>query len=111
MSEIIVIIAFLLFFAVIIFYDKKKIVQDKDENIMNTNDKEKQRELIKEIIQADEKDGLYDNWDVTRMDGLKNEPYILSSIDGDVFFEGINSETEPTETLKEAVKAVKSNKV
>jgi hypothetical protein len=33
-------------------------------------DKEKQRELLKEIIQADEKDGLYD-WDVTLNDGLK----------------------------------------
>ena len=35
-------------------------------------DKEKQRELIKQIIQADEKDGLYDDWDVTLNDGLND---------------------------------------
>lgn len=78
-----------------------------NENIMETNDKEKQRELIKEMIQADEKDGLYDDWDVTLMDGLEDKPYILSSIDGDVFFEGISNETDPTETLIEAAKKYK----
>jgi hypothetical protein len=36
-------------------------------------DKEKQRELLKEIIQADEKDGLYNDWDVTLNDGLNEE--------------------------------------
>lgn len=36
-------------------------------------DKEKQRELLKEIIQADEKDGLYDDWDFTLNDGLNEE--------------------------------------
>lgn len=100
--------------------DKKKVIQKRElygddildestinENIMNTNDKENQRELIKEIIQADEKDGLYDDWDVTLMDGLENEPYTLSSIDGDVFFEGINSEIEPNEPLKEAARKYK----
>jgi hypothetical protein len=40
-------------------------------------DKEAQRELIKEIIQADEKDGLYDDWDVTLMDGLGDEDHEL----------------------------------
>ena len=39
----------------------------------NVMDKEKQRELLKEIIQADEKDGLYDDWDVTLNDGLNEE--------------------------------------
>jgi hypothetical protein len=67
-----------------------------------SNDKEKQRELIKEIIQADEKDGLYDDWDVTLMDGLEDKPYILSSIDGDVFFETIKEDSDPNEVLKEA---------
>jgi hypothetical protein len=79
--------------------DKKKVIQkrelygdDLSEKGMDViiddagiaNDKEKQRELIKEIIQADEKDGLYDDWDVTLMDGLEDKPYILSSIDGEV---------------------------
>ena len=65
--------------------DKKKVIQKRelygddvsDEGIDViiddggiSNDKEKQRELIKEIIQADEKDGLYDEWDITLMDGL-----------------------------------------
>ena len=74
------------------------------EDIVETNDKEKQRELIKEIIQADDKDGLYDDWDVTLMDGLETEPNVLSSIDGEVFFDGINNENEPNEALTEAKK-------
>jgi hypothetical protein len=49
--------------------DKKKIVQ-KRELYGEEPDKETQRELIKEIMQADEKDGLYDDWDVTLNDGL-----------------------------------------
>ncbi len=73
-----------------------------NENIINTNDKEKQRELIKEIIQADEKDGLYNEWDATLMDGLEDKPYILSSIDGDVFFETIKEDSDPNEVLKKA---------
>jgi hypothetical protein len=36
-------------------------------------DKEKQRELLREMIQADEKDGLYEDWDVTLNDGLNEE--------------------------------------
>ena len=36
-------------------------------------DKEKQRELIKKIIQADEEDGLYDDWNVALNDGLNEE--------------------------------------
>jgi hypothetical protein len=43
-------------------------------------DKEAQRELIKEIIQADEKDGLYDDWDVTLMDGLGDEDHQLDMV-------------------------------
>jgi hypothetical protein len=49
--------------------DKKKVIQ-KRELYGEEPDKETQRELIKEIIQADEKDGLYDDWDVTLNDGL-----------------------------------------
>lgn len=74
-----------------------------------TNDKETQRELIKEIIQADEKDGLYDDWDITLMDGLENEPTILSSLDGEVFFEGIDNETEPNEALIKATRKYKQD--
>jgi hypothetical protein len=63
--------------------DKKKVVRKRElygedvsdestinENIMETNDKETQRELIKQMMQADEKDGLYDDWDITLNDGL-----------------------------------------
>jgi hypothetical protein len=49
--------------------DKKKIVQ-KRELYGEEPDKETQRELIKEIMQADEKDGLYNEWDETLTDGL-----------------------------------------
>ena len=82
--------------------DDDGISNKKEKEYEVYGDKEAQRELIKEIIQADEKDGLYDDWDVTLMDGLENEPTILSSIDGKVFFDGINNETEPNEALKEA---------
>jgi len=30
------------------------------------------KELLKEMIQADEKDGLYDDWDVTLNDGIED---------------------------------------
>lgn len=43
-----------------------------DEAMKDIADKEKQRELLKEIIQADEKDDFYD-WDVTLNDGLNEE--------------------------------------
>jgi hypothetical protein len=76
--------------------DKKKVVQkrelygeveehpkdEKNESFGSSSeisdespDKETQRELIKEIIQADEEDGLYDDWDVTLNDGLEELPY------------------------------------
>ena len=38
-------------------------------------DKETQRELIKEIIKADEEDGLYSDFDSTLQDDLKNAPW------------------------------------
>ena len=53
-------------------------------------DKEKQRELIKEIMQADEKDGLYD------------EPMTLSEKDAEVFFNEVQNPSEPNEALVEA---------
>jgi hypothetical protein len=61
-----------------------------NENIVETNDKETQRELIKEIMQADEKDGLY------------NEPITLSEKDAEVFFNEIQNPAEPNQTLVEA---------
>ena len=78
-------------------------------------DKEAQRELIKEIIQADEKDGLYDDWDVTLMDGLGDEDHqldmVLNSMVEDLSEEDIKAiieenqnPSEPNEALVEAVK-------
>jgi hypothetical protein len=55
-------------------------------------DKEKQRELIKEIMQADEKDGLYD------------DPITLSEKDAEVFFNEVQNPAEPNEALVEAAK-------
>jgi hypothetical protein len=55
-------------------------------------DKEKQRELIKEIMQTDEKDGLYD------------EPTTLSEKDAEVFFNEVQNPSEPNEALVEAAK-------
>lgn len=83
-------------------------ILEKEKEYEVYGDKEKQRELLKEIIQADEKDGLYDDelkdWDVTLMDGLEDEPTILSEKDAEVFFDGINNEAEPNEALIEAKK-------
>jgi len=53
--------------------DKKKIVSKRElygEKPDESITKEEQRELLKQMIQADEKDGLYDDWDVTLNDGL-----------------------------------------
>jgi hypothetical protein len=78
-----------------------------NENIVETNDKETQRELIKEIMQADEKDGLYDDWDVTLNDGLETEPTMLSEKDTEVFFNETQNPAEPNEALVEAAKRYK----
>ena len=79
-------------------------ILEKEKEYEVYGDKEAQRELIKEIIQADEKDGLYDDWDVTLMDGLEDEPTMLSEKDAEVFFDGINTDAEPTDALIEAKK-------
>ena len=53
--------------------DKKKIVSKRElygEKPDESITKEEQRELLKQMIQEDEKDGLYDDWDVTLNDGL-----------------------------------------
>jgi hypothetical protein len=84
--------------------DKKKIVQKRElygedisdestinENIVETNDKETQRELIKQMIQSDEKDGLYDDWDVTLNDGLD---FIVDDNGLDLDGDGIISDEE-----------------
>jgi hypothetical protein len=63
-----------------------------NESIVETNDKETQRELIKEIMQKDEELGLYD------------EPITLSEKDAEVFFESINKDSEPNQKLKDAAK-------
>jgi hypothetical protein len=62
--------------------DKKKVVQ-KRELYGEEPDKETQRELIKEIMQADEKDGLYDDWDETLNDGLDILDESGLDLDGD----------------------------
>jgi hypothetical protein len=55
-------------------------------------DKKKQREAITEMMRLDEELGLYD------------EPILKSEKDVEVFFESINKDSEPNETLKEAAK-------
>jgi hypothetical protein len=80
--------------------DKKKVIQKRElygEN--DDSDKETQRELIKQIIQADEKDRLYDDWDVTLNDGLD---FIVD--------DGLDEDEEPNEALKEAAEKYKKDK-
>jgi len=79
--------------------DKKKVIQKRElygEN--DDSDKETQRELIKQIIQADEKDRLYDDWDVTLNDGLD---FIVD--------DGLDEDEEPNEALKEAAEKYKKD--
>jgi hypothetical protein len=58
----------------ICYLDTEHIVSYLDEakHRNKTFNKEQQRELLKEMIQADEKDGLYDDWDVTLNDGIED---------------------------------------
>ena len=100
--------------------DKKKVVQKRElygedissesminQNITELNDKEKQREALIEMMQSDEKDGLYDlpseeeltDWDVTLNDGL-------DELDDDTSKDNYNeqyklSEEEENERLEE----------
>ena len=69
--------------------DKKKVVQ-KRELYGEEPDKETQRELLKEMMKADEEDGLYDDWDVTLNDGLDTLDESGLDVDGD----GIISDEE-----------------
>ena len=73
------------------------IMKRKEEDASNKEyevygDKEKQREAIIEMMKLDEEMGLYD------------EPILKSEKDAEVFFESINKDSEPNETLKEAAK-------
>ena len=73
------------------------IMKRKEEDTSNKEyevygDKEKQREAIIEMMKLDEEMGLYD------------EPILKSKKDAEVFFESINKDSEPNETLKEAAK-------
>jgi len=76
---------------------KRKEEDDKTEYIPNSNkeyevygDKEKQKEALVEMMQKDEKLGLY------------NEPITLSEKDAEVFFNEIENPSEPNEALVEA---------
>ena len=69
--------------------DKKKVVQ-KRELYGEEPDKETQRELLVEMMKADEEDGLYDDWDVTLNDGLDTLDESGLDVDGD----GIISDEE-----------------
>lgn len=82
--------------------DKKKVVQKRElygetsdestinQNIVETNDKKTQRELLIQMMKDDEKDGLYDDWDVTLNDGLDTLDETVLDLDGD----GIISDEE-----------------
>jgi hypothetical protein len=58
----------------ICYLDTEHIVSYLDEakHHNETFNKEQQRELLKEMIQADEKDGLYDELDATLNDGIED---------------------------------------
>jgi hypothetical protein len=55
-------------------------------------DKEKQKEVLTQMMEEDEKDGLYD------------EPITLSEKDAEVFFNEVQNPAEPNEALVEAAK-------
>jgi hypothetical protein len=76
-------------------YFEKEISEDStiNEDIVETNDKEKQRELLVQMMEEDEKDGLYDDWDSTFNDGLDDES-IEHPIEDDDLFHYIPTEEE-----------------
>jgi hypothetical protein len=76
----------------------KRKEDDNSEYIPNSNkeyevygDKEKQKQALVEMMQNDEELGLY------------NEPITLSEKDAEVFFNAIETQSEPNEALKEAI--------
>ena len=79
--------------------DKKKVVE-KRELYGEEPDKEIQRELIKEMITADEEDGLYDELDNTLQDGLEE----LESDPNDL----LNIEVETEQVLSDEAVGVES---
>jgi len=115
--------------------DKKKVIEKRElygevsdestinEDIVETNDKEKQRELLVQMMKEDEKDGLYDDWDNTLQDGLDDEEWdedhaldmVMNDMVSDlseediktIIEESLNEEIEPTEELKEAAEKYK----
>lgn len=84
--------------------DKKKITQ-KRELYGEEPDKETQRELIKEIIKADEEDGLYDDWDGTLQDGLDDVPFTEEDVK--TIIEANENPSEPNEALIDAAETYK----
>jgi len=77
--------------------DKKKVVE-KRELYGEEPDKETQRELIKEIMKADEEDGLYDEWDTTLQDGLEDEE------EEEEVLPDVVNKAEETSLIQEALK-------
>jgi len=84
--------------------DKKKVIEKRElygevsdeptikEDIVETNDKEAQREALIQMMKDDEELGLYDlpneeelkEWDVTLSDGLDDVPYDVTKVETDV---------------------------
>lgn len=84
--------------------DKKKVIEKRElygevsdeptikEDIVETNDKEAQREAIIEMMKGDEELGLYDlpteeelkDWDITLADGLDDVPYDVTKVETEV---------------------------
>jgi hypothetical protein len=78
--------------------DKKKVIQKRElYGESDDSDKETQRELLVQMMKADEEDELYDDWDNTLNDGLEDE-------------EWDDEEDEPNEALREAAEKYKEDK-
>jgi hypothetical protein len=78
--------------------DKKKVIQKRElygESEELPIDKDKQREAITEMMRLDEEMGLYD------------EPILQSEKDAEVFFNEIETPSEPNEALVEAAQIYK----
>jgi hypothetical protein len=71
--------------------DLDDLMEENYKNYEVYGDKEKQRQALVEMMRGDEELGLYD------------EPITLSEKDAEIFFNAIETQSEPNEALKEAI--------
>jgi hypothetical protein len=93
---------------------KRKEEDDNSENIPNSNkeyevygDKEKQRQALVDLMEMDQKLGLYDEPFDNPLIKEKETPILSSEKDAEIFFNEIQNPSEPNEELLQAAEKYK----